>query len=142
MRTRAVLVVVAAVLAVSAGCAAPAEDSAAPGAAASPTSASPSSTFPGENLPVPSPSKLPRSEEPSPPAGGEITVTGKVVAGVEPGCKVLVTDGKSYLLVAQGTNSTALREGATVEVRGTVDSDMMTTCMEGTPLVVSSVKPG
>jgi hypothetical protein len=141
MRTRAALVVAAAVLAVSAGCAAPAEDSAAPGAPGSPTSASPSSTFPGENLPVPT-SKPPRPEEPSPPAGGEITVTGKVVAGVEPGCKVLVTDGKSYLLVAEGTNSTALREGATVEVRGTVQADMMTTCMEGTPLVVSSVKPG
>jgi hypothetical protein len=137
MRTRAVILVFAALLAVSAGCAAPAGDSAAPGAG-SPTS--PSTTFPGENLPVPT-SKPPRSEEPSPPASGEITVTGKVVAGVEPGCKVLVADGKSYLLVAKGGNSTALREGATVEVRGKVDTDMMTTCMEGTPLVVTSVKP-
>jgi len=89
-------------------------------------------------VPPSSPPKPPGSE----PAAAEITVTGKVVAGVEPGCRLLQTADQSYLLIAQGPVEQQLQVGASVVVRGQVQPDMVTTCMQGTPLVVKSVQPG
>jgi hypothetical protein len=75
-----------------------------------------------------------------PPAGDSpITATGTVVAGVEPGCTVLHTDqGQNYLLV--GGDLGKLREGARVQVRGRLLRDLLSTCQQGLPLQVASVK--
>jgi hypothetical protein len=75
-----------------------------------------------------------------PPAGDSpITATGTVVAGVEPGCTVLHTDqGQNYLLV--GGDRGKLREGARVQVRGRLLRDLLSTCQQGLPLQVASVK--
>ena len=67
---------------------------------------------------------------PAPPAG-EVTVTGTVSEGVEPGC--LLLDG--YLLV--GGDRDQLRPGARVAVTGRVDRDLLSTCQQGVPLVVA-----
>ena len=72
--------------------------------------------------------------EPAPPAG-EVTVTGTVGEGVEPGCLLL----DSYLLV--GGDRDQLRPGARVAVTGRVDRGLLSTCQQGVPLVVASVEP-
>jgi hypothetical protein len=72
--------------------------------------------------------------EPAPPAG-ELTVTGTVSEGVEPGCLLL----GGYLLV--GGDRDQLRPGARVAVTGRVDRGLLSTCQQGVPLVVASVEP-
>jgi hypothetical protein len=84
-------------------------------------------TSPATTGPVP-------TTEPAPP-GGELTVTGTVSEGVEPGC--LLLDG--YLLV--GGDRDQLRPGARVAVTGRVDRGLLSTCQQGVPLVVASVEP-
>ena len=71
---------------------------------------------------------------PAPPAG-EVTVTGTVSEGVEPGCLLL----DRYLLV--GGDRDQLRPGARVTVTGRVDHGLLSTCQQGVPLVVASVEP-
>jgi hypothetical protein len=65
--------------------------------------------------------------EPSP-----TTLTGTVTAGVEANC-LLIDD---YLLI--GGDPAVVREGARVTVHGRVDRDLLTTCQQGIPFVVSS----
>ncbi|HET6749144.1 MAG TPA: DUF5818 domain-containing protein [Actinomycetes bacterium] len=86
-----------------------------------------------------SPSQPPTTE---PGSGGkrEVTATGTVRAGVEPGCMLLKTDqGQVYLLV--GGDRGQLREGGRVQVSGQLAPDLLSTCQEGQPLLVRSVKP-
>jgi hypothetical protein len=80
------------------------------------------------------PTTSPATTEPAPPAG-EVTVTGTVREGVEPGCLLL----DRYLLV--GGDRDQLRPGARVAVTGRVDRDLLSTCQQGVPLVVASVEP-
>jgi hypothetical protein len=86
-----------------------------------------------------SPSQPPTTE---PGSGGkrEVTATGTLRAGVEPGCMLLKTDqGQVYLLV--GGDRGQLREGGRVQVSGQLAPDLLSTCQEGQPLLVRSVKP-
>ena len=106
-----------------AGCADPGSDSGAgQGATTAPT------TAPGTTLTTI-----------KPPAAGQITVTGTVVEGVEGGCLLLEGGGTSYLLV--GGDRSQLRSGTRVAVTGRVDRGLLSTCQQGEPLVVSSIKP-
>ena len=106
----------------AAGCADPGSDSGAgQGATTLPT------TVPGTSLTT------------RPPAAGQITVTGKVVEGVEAGCLLLEGGGRRYLLV--GGDRSQLRGGARVAVTGRVDHGLLSTCQQGEPLVVSAIKP-
>lgn len=73
------------------------------------------------------------------PGGVVITVVGVVTEGVENGCKILATgSGSGYLLLGGGADTPY---GARVRVTGEVRPDIMTTCQQGTPLVVRSVTP-
>lgn len=96
-----------------------------------------------DDLPVP-----PASSKPAPGGGpttvpggptkrpaGPTTLTGTVVAGVEPGCLLL----DQYLLV--GGAPAVLRAGARVKVTGRVEAGMVTTCQQGTPFVVETAEP-
>jgi hypothetical protein len=75
--------------------------------------------------------------KPTPPAG-EVTVSGTVVEGVEPGCLLLDAGGeKTYLLV--GGDRAELQAGAKVTVSGRVDRGLLSTCQQGEPLVVASI---
>ncbi|WP_089010335.1 hypothetical protein [Micromonospora viridifaciens] len=110
-------------------CADPGAEPASPG----PTGGTVTST------PSPDPSVTPSDPTaptgPAPTSPGAVTLTGTVQAGVEPGC--LLLDGN--LLV--GGPRDALKAGAHVTVTGHPQPDLMTTCQQGTPFVVESVRP-
>ncbi|MDQ7902925.1 hypothetical protein RB614_00120 [Phytohabitans sp. ZYX-F-186] len=118
---RALVVLVAAVL--LGGCAG--TDDSSGGDAVSP---SPSSSLP-EDLPTPTPSGKPS-------AGASIEISGTIVQGVEPGCRLI----DQYLLISgPGVSRDDLPIGATLTVRGRVEQGMMTTCQQGTPFVVTEI---
>jgi hypothetical protein len=72
-------------------------------------------------------------------APGFVNVTGTVVKGVEPDCLLLDAEqGGPYLLV--GGDRSKLRPGARVKVTGKVDRDLLSTCQQGEPLVVASIR--
>jgi hypothetical protein len=93
------------------------------------------------------PTTTPGTSSPPPPttepgSGGkrEVTATGTLRAGVEPGCVLLKADqGPVYLLV--GGDRGQLHEGARVQVSGQLAPDLLSTCQEGQPLLVRSIKP-
>jgi hypothetical protein len=84
----------------------------------------------------PTPTPTPSPAGPSKPAGGAATLTGTVTAGVEPNCFLL--DGNLLVGAPRG----ALRAGARVTVTGHPQPNLMTTCQQGTPFMVESVRPG
>lgn len=110
-----------------------------PSATPSPTGGSPTlggtpASDPTVPLP-PKPTAPPKS--PTDPRPGEPvrTIRGTVSAGVEPNCVLL--DG--YLLV--GGPRETLRPGARVVVSGRVQADLITTCQQGIPFLVTEAKP-
>ncbi len=114
-------------------------------AADAPTSAAPpSSAFPTP-VPVPStPTSVPTgtaTKDPGPPGipigtGKPITVDGVIEGGVEPGCMVLTTGSTMYLIL--GGKNVPL--GVPVRVEGILQPGVLSTCQQGTPLRVTSVK--
>jgi hypothetical protein len=77
--------------------------------------------------------------EPTQPAG-QVTVTGTVREGVEPGCLLLDAEGgRRYLLV--GGERAELQAGARVKVTGQLQRDLVSTCQQGEPVVVASIEP-
>ncbi|MFI7607155.1 hypothetical protein ACIBTV_18705 [Micromonospora sp. NPDC049366] len=76
----------------------------------------------------------PATGAPTPKPGGGQSLTGRITAGVEPGCLLL----DNHLLI--GGPKDVLAVGARVTVTGRVVEDMMTTCQQGTPFVVETAK--
>jgi hypothetical protein len=133
-----VIMVAGIVLPLTAGCGEPSEQT---GGGVSTSSSGPSAgpSGPTGGPSGPTPPSPPRTGNASPPATGEVTVRGRVEEGVEPGCTVLRADnGTVYLLV--GADTTIASPGARVEVVGDPRIDMVTTCMQGTPLAVRRVR--
>jgi hypothetical protein len=84
-------------------------------------------TGPPENFPVP-PTKAAKHST--------VRVKGTVSDGVESGCTLLTSNGVVYQLFwPEGTPFT----GTEIEVEGTIQPDRMTTCQQGTPLVVQRI---
>jgi hypothetical protein len=76
-----------------------------------------------------------------PPSGTTETLTGTVEAGVEPGCLVLTGTGRDHLLLFADRSAKSLAKvGATVTVVGHAEPTRLTTCQQGIPFVVSSVR--
>jgi hypothetical protein len=77
---------------------------------------------------------------PSASASAE-TLSGTVAAGVEPDCLLLQGNGKPHLLIF---NDVALKAraavGASVTVVGVAKPAQMTTCQQGIPFLVSSLR--
>lgn len=73
----------------------------------------------------------------SPSEGEEVLVRGTVQRGVEPGCLLLVTPGREYLLL----DAPELEVGKQYLVRGKTRPRAATTCMQGTPLAVQRADP-
>ncbi|MFR9732189.1 hypothetical protein ACL03H_23435 [Saccharopolyspora sp. MS10] len=74
------------------------------------------------------------------PGDQEVTVTGRVEAGVEPRCFLLPGQGRTpYLLV--GGDPSVVKPGAHLVVRGRPDPGAPSTCMQGTPLHVTEAHP-
>jgi len=84
------------------------------------------------------PSFSPRPKPTVKPGRTVLTVRGTVSTGVETGCLMLSANGTQYQLV--GGDRAALRPGRTVEVLGEVQPELVTTCQQGTPLMVRQVK--
>jgi hypothetical protein len=64
---------------------------------------------------------------------------GTIREGVEPGCLVLRASGVVYLLLGPGAAD--LSPGETVTVTGVLPARAVTSCMQGTPLLVQRVAP-
>jgi hypothetical protein len=126
VRRSAVLAALIAVLFV-AGCAGDATSPGAPSA-------------PGETPTSAQPSK-PSADQPS--AGAE-TLTGIVQAGVEPGCLLLKSSsGKDHLLLFDEQSvKTQAKVGSSVTVTGTAKPGQLTTCQQGIPFIVTSLRAG
>jgi hypothetical protein len=102
---------------------------------ASPSS-SPSPSDPGNvhDQPLPPPPLTTSS------VGPEMTLTGQVEEGVEHGCLIMRTQGKTYLLM--GGDKNVVKAGATVQVKGRVNSGIMSYCQQGQPFQVTEAHPG
>jgi hypothetical protein len=67
------------------------------------------------------------------------TLRGTAAAGVEANCVVLkADDGQSYLLI--GGDRQLIMSGSRIEVAGKVMPDLMTTCQQGIPFTVDTVR--
>jgi Protein of unknown function (DUF5818) len=133
LRTLTGLLVAVALLA---ACADPgAGDGEAAGGGAPTTAPETPPTTPTTTTPAPTPTTAPGS-----PGKSEITATGTLRDGVEPGCVLLQTDqGTKYLLV--GGDRSKLTAGGRVQVTGRLSPDLLSICQEGQPLLVRSIKP-
>ncbi|WP_433828854.1 hypothetical protein ACQP2E_05950 [Actinoplanes sp. CA-015351] len=126
MLIRRSVVPVALLLALSAGCA---NNTGTETGAPAPASATPESAT---------------TVEPSVPGkpsgdGGTTTLTGKITAGVEPGC--LLLDGH-LLVFSDAAQKGSVKAGDQITVTGKSEPDLMTTCQQGEPFKVSSVAAG
>ena len=65
-----------------------------------------------------------------------VTIDGVIEAGVEPGCKILTAGNTRYLMLGGGD----VPMGVPVRVEGTLQPGVLSTCQQGTPLRVTSVK--
>jgi hypothetical protein len=111
---------------------------------AAPSSATPGSEAPGFQSPGPRPS----SAVPPPlgPTGGvspigELTLTGELQEGVEPGCVVLRTGDKLYVLIGGDRSKMQGSTSSKVTVTGKPEPGLMTTCQQGTPFRVTEMRP-
>lgn len=77
--------------------------------------------------------------ESAPAGGATTTVQGTVTAGVESGCVVLVDASGAVVANLQGWDLRAHPVNSQVEVTGTYEPDLMTTCQQGTPFEVTAV---
>lgn len=74
---------------------------------------------------------------------GELTISGELVEGVEPRCLLLRSGAAEYLVVAgPQVDRSALTPGTRVTVRGRLAPDLLSTCQQGAPLIVTEVRPG
>jgi hypothetical protein len=99
-----------------------------------PSEAGPTGSAAGSASPTPSM----RLADPQ-PSGPIVVLHGTVADGVEPGCVLLNTDSKAYLLI--GGDRAALKSGAKLTVHGVPQPDLMTTCQQGTPFRVTKIEP-
>ena len=131
---RALVGVAAAIALASTGCATP-TDGPDPGPDGSPSA--------GSVDPAASPTGLPTlggtmTLDPSLSVGA-VTLKGTVEEGVEAGCTVLNADnGAVYLLL--GGDRQVIVAGARVEVEVVIQTDLVTTCQQGTPATVQSAR--
>jgi hypothetical protein len=146
VRFRALTVLAAAATAVTLAACGNATDQPGSGPTEQPTASAPPSSAP--------PSSVPPSSAPTaiPPSGGgtfkpgptgipvgtprAVTIDGVIEAGVEPGCKVLTAGNTRFLIL--GGDDVPL--GVPVRVEGTLQPGVLSTCQQGTPLRVTSVK--
>jgi hypothetical protein len=140
IRRMSVLTVVLAAVLAAAGCARDDESAGAPAAAPPAAAPSPSPATPGTTeLPA---TDLPLPDKSAPGAAGATTISGTVTAGVEPNCLLLTGAGTDHLLIfADPAMRADAAVGAKVTVTGQAQPGQMTTCQQGTPFLVTSVRP-
>ncbi|MGA5303597.1 hypothetical protein ACPCHT_26980 [Nucisporomicrobium flavum] len=78
------------------------------------------------------------TEEPSTPVDTRTrTISGTITAGVEPGCLML---DDNLLIIRDEKLRPAAKDGASVTVTGRSQPGTMTTCMQGTPFLVTAIR--
>jgi hypothetical protein len=104
----------------------------------------PSAGAPSPSATAPAPSPVDPSVPAQPaPSSSSVVLSGVISPGVEAGCIILQSDGKQYLLLFRDPAlKSQAKPDATVTVEGVADPTRMTTCQQGTPFIVSSIKPG
>jgi glucose/arabinose dehydrogenase len=97
------------------------------------------SSFPAASSPA-APTAEPGSAKPT--AAGAETITGTVESGVEPNCLLLQDSKGSHLLVFDDAAMRAdAAVGKKVTLSGRSEPTMMSTCQQGIPFIVTSVRP-
>ncbi|MEV6601612.1 hypothetical protein AB0M36_32870 [Actinoplanes sp. NPDC051346] len=114
---------------VPAGAPAAETPSSAPVPSAVPTPASPSGS--AKQKPGAKPGAKP------PAASGSRTISGRITAGVEPNCLLL---GDNLLVIDQESLRAKAKVGAEVTVTGRAEPGMMSTCQQGTPFMVTTIR--
>ena len=103
-----------------------------------PAAPSPTLTFPADPTVQPTPPGREPSPRPVKPSGANtpkvVNVTGTVTEGVEPGC-LLIDD---YLLVNAPTS--LVYAGVKVRLTLEVRTDLVSTCQQGTPAMITSAQ--
>lgn len=96
---------------------------------------------PATSSAAPGSTAMPEPSRPS--ATGGQTISGTVTAGVEPNCLLLTGDGGEHLLLFEDP---AMRADATIgsklTVTGEAQPDQLSTCQQGIPFRVTSVRQG
>ncbi len=92
------------------------------------------SNSPGSGGVAESPSAAPSA------SAGELTLSGQVEQGVEPGCLILHAGGKNYELMTD--DHTVVHVGAQVVVTGHIATGMMSHCQQGQIFQVTSARQG
>ncbi len=83
----------------------------------------------------------PGSAPPPPSAAGALSISGTVAAGVEPDCLLLTGRDGEHLLVFDDESMRAKAEvGTRITVTGRAEPAMMSTCQQGIPFIVTSVR--
>jgi hypothetical protein len=83
----------------------------------------------------------PTSDPPPPSAAGALSISGEVTAGVEPNCLLLTGPDGEHLLVFDDESMRAkAKVGTRITVTGRAEPAMMSTCQQGIPFVVTSVR--
>jgi hypothetical protein len=96
------------------------------------------STGTGSNAPPPTTGAPTVAPTGAPTTGGaQVTVDGVIERGVEPGCLVLRTGTKSYLL--QGAQASGAPVAVPVRVTGELVENVASYCQQGTPLQVATL---
>ena len=98
-------------------------------------------TDPSAQPPRPLSTRLPTTRAPSGSQGPPTTLRGTVERGVEARCTVLTDDSGGVLANLMGIDPHEWPPGSKVEVTGTFQPGLMTTCQQGTPFQVSQVTP-
>jgi hypothetical protein len=111
-------------------------------AASSPAPSSAAASSPAASgTASPAPSGEPSAGKPT--ASGAQTISGTIAEGVEPHCLILRDSGGSHVLFFDDPGlRSAAKAGSRVTLTGRSEPTMMTTCQQGVPFIVSSVKPG
>jgi hypothetical protein len=113
-----------------------------PGASgSSPAESSPARTFPAATPTVipPDPAITGRTGGPTPLDVGTVAIRGTMIEGVEANCKIMrADDGTVYELVDLPPEYAQV--GLRLEVRGRVETELMSICMQGTMFKVSSAR--
>lgn len=120
-----------------AGCASTGGPAATPSPSNSATATPSNATAPTGTPTVPSLSVLPLPGT-SGSAASPITLQGTVTEGVESGCVLLTDESGAIVANLQGWDLQAHPLGSQVDVTGTFEPDLMTTCQQGMPFEVIS----
>ncbi len=107
--------------------------------ASAPATSAPVTPAPATPAPATSGSSVATGSGPS-ANSGEMTLHGQVEEGVEPGCLILHSGGKTYELMSD--NHAVVHAGAQVVVTGHVATGIMSHCMQGQIFQVTSARQG